>query len=158
MSYCRWSSDNFSSDVYVYENCGGGCTTHVAGNRLVFPPIPELPVPPLFGAKYDHAEKRVVYPSSWRKILSRLCTRAWSRWHDLHVWSVGKIPRRPIGLEFDGQTLWDATAGSCASRLVHLRAMGYRVPQRAIDALKAEHRDRHQLAFDEAMKEVNRAD
>lgn len=35
MSYCRWSSDNFKSDVYVYEDVRGGYTTHVASNRII---------------------------------------------------------------------------------------------------------------------------
>lgn len=29
MSYCRWSSDNFKCDVYVYADVSGGWTTHV---------------------------------------------------------------------------------------------------------------------------------
>lgn len=33
MSYCRFSSDGFNCDVYVYEDCAGGWTTHVAANR-----------------------------------------------------------------------------------------------------------------------------
>ncbi len=34
MSYCRWSSDNTNCDLYCYEDCSGGFTTHVAGFRL----------------------------------------------------------------------------------------------------------------------------
>lgn len=30
MSYCRWSDD---SDVYVYEDCRGGWTTHVTNGE-----------------------------------------------------------------------------------------------------------------------------
>ncbi len=37
MSYCRFSSDNFMCDVYVYEDCAGGWTTHVAGVRNLKP-------------------------------------------------------------------------------------------------------------------------
>ena len=36
MSYCRWSSDDFQCDVYVYESVAGGFVTHVAANRVVF--------------------------------------------------------------------------------------------------------------------------
>jgi len=35
MAYCRWSSDNFQSDVYVYEDIDGTWITHVAGSRIV---------------------------------------------------------------------------------------------------------------------------
>lgn len=34
MSYCRWSSDNFKCDLYVYKHVNGGWTTHVINNRL----------------------------------------------------------------------------------------------------------------------------
>lgn len=40
MSYCRWSSDNWDSDVYCYEDVSGGYTTHVAGNRITSPVTP----------------------------------------------------------------------------------------------------------------------
>jgi hypothetical protein len=36
MSYCRWSSNDFQCDVYVYEDVAGGWTTHVACNRVVY--------------------------------------------------------------------------------------------------------------------------
>ena len=35
MSYCRFSSEDFSCDVYVYDDAMGGTTVHVAGNRYV---------------------------------------------------------------------------------------------------------------------------
>ena len=31
MSYCRWSTNDFQCDLYCYEDCSGGWTTHVAG-------------------------------------------------------------------------------------------------------------------------------
>jgi hypothetical protein len=33
MSYVRWSSDGFRSDVYAYADAGGGFTLHIAGRR-----------------------------------------------------------------------------------------------------------------------------
>jgi hypothetical protein len=35
MSYCRFSTDNFNSDVYVYES-EQGYVVHIAENRYVF--------------------------------------------------------------------------------------------------------------------------
>lgn len=35
MSYCRFGSDQFRCDVYVYESVGDFWAIHVAGNRLV---------------------------------------------------------------------------------------------------------------------------
>ena len=33
MSYCRWSSDGFKSDVYVYADVAGGFTCHVTDGK-----------------------------------------------------------------------------------------------------------------------------
>lgn len=44
MSYCRFSSDNFTSDFYIYES-DQGFEVHVAWSRHVCPePLPALPV------------------------------------------------------------------------------------------------------------------
>ena len=43
MSYCRFSSDDWQCDVYVYADVAGGWTTHVAAVRFVFDK--ELPPP-----------------------------------------------------------------------------------------------------------------
>ena len=44
----------------------------------------------------------------------------------------------PIGLPNDGQRIVCATPGEAATALVGLQKVGYRVPQRAIDALREE--------------------
>lgn len=36
MSYCRWSSDDWQCDVYVYADANGGWTCHVADRRRIF--------------------------------------------------------------------------------------------------------------------------
>jgi hypothetical protein len=54
------------------------------------------------------------------------------------MWSLSVIPSKNIGLPHDGEAFCDATAEECASRLRELRAMGYHVPQHAIDALTEE--------------------
>ena len=114
MSYCRWSSMNSMCDVYVYEDDAGGWTTHVAAKRRVLPPIPSLP-------------------------LGRVPNRIWVLWERrVRSLSLRLIPMRPIGLPYDGRSFTDSTPGACADRLESLRAMGYRVPQHAIDALREE--------------------
>lgn len=139
MSYCRFSSMNFMCDVYVYEDCYGGWTTHVAGNRCIFPPIPRLPWSWIakLGA-YNHESRRVDYPNRFIKALAWVQLRIWAASDRLHMWSVGIIPRRKIGLPFDGQRFNDATAALCADTLLLLRDVGYIVPQYAIDALREE--------------------
>ena len=140
MSYCRFSSSNWMCDVYTYEHCGGGFVTHVAGRRRPFPPIPDLPHRwwPNFGGKFVLAERRVVYPSKWRAAGANVFAHIWVAWHRLSMWSLDLIPLRDIGLPHDGEAFSDDTATECADRLESLKAMGYNVPQYAIDALREE--------------------
>ena len=117
MSYCRFSSDNWRSDVYVYEDVNGGFTTHVAATRRTWPIIPDAPLSIASGSL-----------GRW----------AWQAWHRLHMWMVDKSPRQIIGGGYDGITFRNATASGCAYGLEMLRAAGYHVPQYAIDALFSE--------------------
>lgn len=117
MSYCRFSSDNFSCDVYVYEHVDDGFVTHVAGNRIVgdVPKVPRV-------TKDNHDEVIVAH-------------RAQSDF-------LSTAEHAPIGLPHDGGSFSDDTPGECADRLERLRALGYVVPQYAIDALREEEVDR----------------
>lgn len=117
MSYCRFSSEDFQCDVYVYAHCAGGYATHVAGNRVVFTePLP---------ARADFTTDPMAYVVRCRQVGA----------------IVEKARRVPIGLPHDGAAFLDARAEECADRLEQLRDLGYRVPQYAIDALRAEHAD-----------------
>jgi hypothetical protein len=111
VSYCRFSSDNFACDVYVWEDAGGGFRIAVAGNRVVG----EVPVLP---ALDDVA--------------------AYAAAHQAQMAFIGTAQREPIGGPHDGALLSCADAAACAEQLDALRALGYRVPQYAIDALRAE--------------------
>ena len=115
MSYCRWSCDDFQCDLYVFEHCDGGFVTHVAKRRYVY----AEPLPPLVPMDSDHVEEWI---DRNRKVMAM----------------VQEAESRPIGLPHDGEDFVDATAAECADRLEQLRAMGYRVPQHAIDALREE--------------------
>lgn len=42
MSYCRFSSNNFNCDAYIYEDVNGGWTIHLVANRVIGD-IPKLP-------------------------------------------------------------------------------------------------------------------
>jgi len=115
MSYCRWSSDDFQCDVYVYEDCTGGFTTHVAGRRHVFkeslPPI--VPMDEKLKDEYFERYNKVI-----------------------EIVKISDVV--DIDLPCAGESFNDDTAGECADGLESLRAMGYNVPQYAIDALKEE--------------------
>lgn len=123
MSYCRWSSDDFQCDVYVYEDVMGGFTTHVAGMRktLLKDQIPEL-VP----FDQNNIEVWLGRENKVRELLE-------------------KIELKPIGLEHDGESFNDEDAESCAGRLIMLRDCGYNVPQYAIDALLEEANENEQI-------------
>lgn len=115
MSYCRWSCDDYQSDVYCYEHVYGGFVTHVANVRVIYAdPIPD-PAP------FDDGHL--------------------DQWLDRHrkvSEMMAAAKRELIGLPFDGETFDDSTPGETADRLEWLRGLGYRVPQHAIDTLRAE--------------------
>lgn len=113
MSYCRFSSDDFQCDVYVYADCMGGYTTHVAGRRHVF----KKPLPPEVST--DNIED-------------------WIERHKKVNKMIDKAKLVDIGLPYDGEQFNDPTPEECADRLEELRTMGYIVPQYAIDALREE--------------------
>ena len=113
MSYCRFSSDDWQCDVYVYADCNGGWTTHVAGRRPVFKE--KLPDPiPLESSNIREWMERD------RKVFKML--------DDAEM--VG------IGFEHDGESFNHDTPGECADWLKELSEMGYNVPQYAIDSLR----------------------
>lgn len=140
MSYCRFSSMNNMCDVYVYENVCGEWTIHVASCRNALPPIPEIPINrlPSFGAAFNAIGAPPTYPSLLHKIAGRIMNKIWSLSHRLHLWSCHTMPKKNIGLDFDGETLNCSSAEECRATLVMLQTLGYKVPQYAIDSLLEE--------------------
>jgi hypothetical protein len=119
MSYCRWSTDQFRSDVYCYE-AGHGFVIHVAANRLVSDqPRPERKTD---GVSWDDP---------------RWVDLSLEDWNALDAWCKA-ARREPITLEHAGEELVERTAGECADRLRYLRGLGYCVPQQALEALDEE--------------------
>jgi len=118
MSYCRWSSDNFRCDVYVYGDVSGGYTTHVAARRHRGR-VPKVPV-----ADFDTTS-----PEEWLE-----AHRRQMKW-------LGTARYKSIGLPEDGNSFSDATPGECADRLEHLRSLGYHVPDYAIQSLREESKE-----------------
>lgn len=115
MSYCRWSTNDFQCDVYVYEHVHGGFMIHVASNRTVFAgPLPaEIPL---------EKENIVAFIERQQKVMEM----------------VDAAESRPIGLPYDGKNFLENDAASCADRLETLKSIGYLVPQFAIDSLREE--------------------
>lgn len=120
MSYCRFSSDDFQCDVYAYESVTGEYVVHVAGRRVVFcEPLPP-PTEPI-GVHMTH-EDITAFVDRHRAVLD----------------IVQRSPRETIDLPFAGETLTYDKPEWAAGGLVRLKALGYRVPEYAIEALLEE--------------------
>lgn len=113
MSYCRFSSDNWTFDIYCYEHRDGQFQIHVANNRLVG----DIPTLPAIGSVSD---------------------LDWMIENKTQMDFLAATDREAIDLPHAGESFSEATAEACALRLELLRALGYHVPQRAIDALREE--------------------
>lgn len=110
MSYCRFSSDDFKCDVYVYSDVSGGYTIHVAGNKILGD-IPHVPRPG---------------DPSWKESLHK--QRRF----------LNKAKHAPIGLSRDGTSYWSIELDECIETLKSLKEEGYNVPDYAIEALEEE--------------------
>lgn len=124
MSYCRWSSDGWSCDVYVYES-EMGYVTHVASRR--------------------HAGKEPCPTLDWNSILAiddrPEMLMAIDRWRAAERDWLESTDLIDIGLPHDGATFYDQTPGDCARTLGDLLGMGYKVPQSVINDLLEEAED-----------------
>jgi len=121
MSYCRWSSDDFHCDIYCYEHVGGYWVIHVAGNRV----LGDIP--------------------STKGLLSLDSVEAFIEAHRAQMAFLETAERAAIGLPYDGESFDCDTASDCADKLEELRAVGYIVPQYAIDALREEAENAEEL-------------
>lgn len=120
MSYCRWSSDDFQCDVYVYGNVHGGVTIHVAKRRTLIdrdkvPRVPDDWYKPESG--YDMGEIAALF-------------------NERHAYFEA-CESKEIGLPHDGES-FDLSLAEASRKLAELKALGYNVPQEVIDELMEE--------------------
>lgn len=113
MAYCRWSSDNWKSDVYCYENVSGAWTTHVAGRKH------RGEIPPLGNIGSMSAEE---FQEAYRRQNEAL----------------DKAELVPIGLPFDGQSFDDEGPEGMLARLRELKSVGYHIPEYVFGVLEEE--------------------
>jgi hypothetical protein len=115
MSYCRFSTDDYRSDVYIYADVDGGFTTHVASLRY----DGEIPsVVGVFDDPFDAQRAADLFKAQIDFLASTTATR--------------------IGGPFDGQTFRDPTLSALLARMNELSASGYRVPADAFAVVKSE--------------------
>jgi hypothetical protein len=124
MSYCRWSSDAYGCDVYVYEDVSGGYTCHVAGRRIInrheAPDCPSI----------------LDFPRDKDGKIDDESLSMFMRSHTAYMeWLREKAIREPIGLEHDGKSFNVETPGMMAAHLYELKELGYAVPDYVIQAL-----------------------
>lgn len=112
MTYCKFSTNNWSCDLYVHRSGHGTFVTQIARSRIAGN-IPKLPP------------------------LSEGIDAYWSA-TKVQSYFLDTAAREPIDLPHAGEGFVDATASECADRLESLRALGYNVPQCPIDALRKE--------------------
>lgn len=142
MSYCRWSSDHFECDVYVYES-SQGWVTHIAGRRRKA----KLP---------DHI--KAMFPDNWQAegavdkyMAAKEAEKEWIRTLPHEVVMGNDTSGNPVPMyfladsEYDflpapmaGETVTSDSPGECAAFIESLRPLGFNVPQYAIDALREE--------------------
>ncbi|TBB44179.1 hypothetical protein ELH49_09085 [Rhizobium ruizarguesonis] len=117
MSYCRWSSDNFKCDVYAYEDATGGYKTHVASNRILgdCPPGPDYST-----IDEDGWAEHAVEAEKARSAFLADCGR------------------EPIDHVYAGRSFSDDDLASFLSRMEHLKAEGFYVPDCVFDAIREE--------------------
>jgi hypothetical protein len=111
MSYCRFSSDNFKSDVYVYESCYGGFDVHVAGNRIA------SEIPPLY---------------KWNEVSSE----EYFKRHNEQIEAVRDAESKSIGGVHDGGYFNFSTLEELLEFLNSLPPLGYHVPGYVIEVIK----------------------
>lgn len=112
MTYCRFSSDNFKSEIYCYE-AEGGIAIHVATKRLVtcIPPLPNLNETSLTDfCKAREIQKSILHNAEYEK----------------------------IDLEYNGESFYNLDKQDALDWLEYLRTLGYHVPNFAIECLKEE--------------------
>ena len=123
MSYCRWSSDDYQCDVYVWEHMDGDVVVNVASCRHDLDSSPhqaERPAP--VDIKKDGVEEYVLRHAEFMKFLET-CTV------------------KPIGLAHDGESRTFEDKNEAADYLQALKLLGYNVPGQVIDTLREEAAD-----------------
>lgn len=111
MAYCRWSSMNYSCDLYVYEHVDGGWMIHVAGNRVVGEIPPMLP-------------------------LGEPDVDTWLKKHEEQMKFLQEAEREKIGGPSDQATYGCDTLEEVREHLTRLRSEGYVFPEDLMERIE----------------------
>ena len=114
MSYCRWSSDDFACDLYIYES-GNGFEVHIASNRHV---IDRSGLPP----------KAEFGDPGWIEV--------WLARNAAVSELIKDAPLEKIDLPQAGESFIYATGDAAADKVQELIALGYSVPDGVVESLR----------------------
>ena len=109
MSYCRWSTNDFNCDLYVYQ-AEDGYVIHVAGNRVVgtVPPVPDI--------LETNAEE-------------------WVEAYNKQSEFLEEASREPIALRYVGESFYKLTKEACIEKIKELRKLGYIMPDKLEESI-----------------------
>ena len=122
MSYCRWSTNDFRCDLYVYEDSFNRIQMHIAGRRHT---IPDDLMPP--SINYDDPDWSNLWP-----VRSKVVTEL-----------MKQYPNEPIGGPYDGLSIYFDGADEAAEWIEQkLDPLGiYNYPDTLIAELRGELND-----------------
>lgn len=120
MSYCRFSSDGFRSDVYVYYGVGG---YHILVAQ--FRCTNDFSYPELFPAPEGKRAQERHY---------KMVAEGQKKW-------FATMTRSKIEIEHAGDAFVVKTAQAAIDRLKYLSSLGYHVPELCLQALQDEASD-----------------
>lgn len=127
MSYARFSSDDFRSDVYAYESVYGGISIHVAGNRVRgwIPRTFHIPIQWVIESHH----------SKLKDLRYRMAVRLYVLTYRIQSWYLSVAPRKFYSGAYAGETVYCDSHEEAIDALKMLKRLGYRVPQHAIDRI-----------------------
>lgn len=111
MSYCRFSSDYFNCDLYIYEDITGSYAMHIAGSRYVFDRTPIKPTKTVEDFVNNHGY-----------VMTALRTA-----------DVVEIK-----LPYAGESFYFAELSQVIEKVKELQALGYVVPSNIIPSMEEE--------------------
>lgn len=118
MSYCRFSTDDFQCDLYLYEDCNGGWTWHIAGNRA------QIDVASL-GPKPKWEQTDMFY-------------RKWIERDQKLMSMLSDCPRVDIDHPLAGKSGNCDTLGELLDFLIQIKSEGIRFPDYVLDVVREE--------------------
>ena len=114
MSYCRWSTDDFQCDLYVYADVNGGYTTHIAKYRYKF----KEPLPEIIPFSAEHIPAFVAREAEIMRMI------------DTAEMELITLPQAGESFNLDKE--------QTIAKLEELQKLGYRFPADVIDAIREE--------------------